>query len=173
MNEPINKINSYNLGYIDYYEKNVEPDGNCYFHCLSYYYRNTEDYYSEFRELIYELFSANIKKYVNYLPDYKEFNIPEQNTEKDIINILKLYAENIKKDKNWAGDYEIQTTSYYLNININIVYKDLNEYKNYSYYKAPSKTEDTINLLYVSNNHFILLYKRNINNGPSIIMIII
>ena len=77
---------------------------------------------------------------------------------------MKLYAENIKKDKNWAGDYEIQTTCYYLNININIVYKDIYEYKNYSYYKAPTDTEGTINLLYVSNNHFKLLYKRNTNN---------
>ena len=60
MNEPINKINSYNLAYIDYYEKNFEPDGNCYFRYLSYYYRNTEDYYSQFREF-------TSKQYLNSL----------------------------------------------------------------------------------------------------------
>ena len=77
---------------------------------------------------------------------------------------MRLYAENIKKDKNLDGDYEIQTTCYYLIININIVYKDIYEYKNYSKYKAPTDTEETINLWYVSNNHFKLLYKRNNNN---------
>ena len=59
----------------------------------------------------------------------------------------------------------IQTTVYFLDVNINILYKDSFLYKNYAYYKACNNTEETINLLFVSNNHFQILYKRNLNNN--------
>ena len=37
--------NLHYLTYMDYIEKDVEQDGNCYYRCLSYYYRNTENYH--------------------------------------------------------------------------------------------------------------------------------
>ena len=94
--------NSLGLTYLDYYPKNVKADGNCYFRCLSYYYRDTEEYYNEFRLLIYELFKANIKTFIDYPPDYKMFNKSQPKNEKEILELLNLYAEKIKEDKNWA-----------------------------------------------------------------------
>ena len=41
---------------IYYYIKNVRGDGNCYFRCISYYFRESELFYNEYRQLIYELF---------------------------------------------------------------------------------------------------------------------
>ena len=46
--------NNYDLSYEDYFIKNVKGDGNCYFLCLSYFFRETEKYYNDFRQLIYE-----------------------------------------------------------------------------------------------------------------------
>ena len=41
--------NNHDLSQLDYYEKPITGDGNCYYRCLSYYYRGTEDYHLEFR----------------------------------------------------------------------------------------------------------------------------
>ena len=43
-----------NLSYQDYIEKNIIPDGNCFFRCISYYYRQTQDAHLEFRDLLYQ-----------------------------------------------------------------------------------------------------------------------
>ena len=45
-------INTHDLSILEYYEKQITPDGNCYYRCLSYYYRGTEEYHLEFRQLI-------------------------------------------------------------------------------------------------------------------------
>ena len=37
--------NNHNLTQIEYYEKNITRDGNCYYRCLSYYLRGTEKYH--------------------------------------------------------------------------------------------------------------------------------
>ena len=45
--------NNHDLTPLDYYEKQITGDGNCYYRCLSYYYRDRENYYLEFRQLLY------------------------------------------------------------------------------------------------------------------------
>ena len=46
--------NKNNLSYLEYTEKNINPDGNCFYRCISYYYRQTKEAYPEFRTLLYE-----------------------------------------------------------------------------------------------------------------------
>ena len=51
-------IDNHNLTQIEYYdyEKNITKDINCYYRCLSYYFRGSESYHLEFRKLISEIF---------------------------------------------------------------------------------------------------------------------
>ena len=55
INEIENNYKSHDLDYMNYMEKDIEKDGNCYYQCLSYYYRNTQEYHLEFRKLISEI----------------------------------------------------------------------------------------------------------------------
>ena len=49
--------------------------------------------------MIYELFKANIKTFIDYPPDYKMFNKSEPKNENEILELLNLYAEKTKKIK--------------------------------------------------------------------------
>ena len=43
--------NNRDLSFLEYYEKQITGDGNCYYRCLSYYYRGIEDYHLELNYL--------------------------------------------------------------------------------------------------------------------------
>jgi len=135
-NKKENKIVSkskHDIEYEDYYIKNVRGDGNCYFRCISYYFRESELYYNEYRQPIYELFKENVDKFTDYVPDHEILDEPEPKTEEDILNLLKKYAETIKINGTWSGDYELAKTAYFFQININVLYKDSYNYKSYNY----------------------------------------
>lgn len=57
-----------NLSYIDYVEKENNPDGNCFFRTIGYYFREYEEYYLDFWKLLYELLSENKDKYIDIVP---------------------------------------------------------------------------------------------------------
>ena len=59
-------LNTKDLSYATYYEKNVIGDGNCFFRVISYYYRKDENYYNEFRQLISDLLVENIEKFIDF-----------------------------------------------------------------------------------------------------------
>lgn len=50
------------------------PDGNCYYRCLSYFFRNTEEFHVEYRNLISELFEENKKEFLDFLRDANILN---------------------------------------------------------------------------------------------------
>ena len=117
---PINK-ESKDLPYMDYIEIDIEKDGNCYYRCLSYYYRKTQDYHLEFRKFISEIFENNLDKFKDHYPDPNILGIPEPASEDEIIDLLNLYLEKMKQPEFYAGDQELAITSHYLNININVL----------------------------------------------------
>ena len=45
---------SQNLSCMDYIEKSITSDGNCFFRAISYYFREKEDFHLEFRQMLYE-----------------------------------------------------------------------------------------------------------------------
>ena len=47
-NEFLDDYSNKNLSYIDYVEKENNPDGNCFFRTISYYFREYEEYYLDF-----------------------------------------------------------------------------------------------------------------------------
>ena len=48
---------------------------------MSYYFRESELYYNEYRQIIYELFKENIDKFMDYVPDHEMLDEPEPKTE--------------------------------------------------------------------------------------------
>jgi len=152
---------SLDLTFSDYFEKDIEKDGNCYYRCLSYFFRKSEEFHREFRNLIYELFLENKNDFYDFLPDPGILGKKDPETEEEKIQILDEYGNNIRKDKFYAGDHELILTANYLLININVLYKDLMLYKSLNFYESPIKTEETMNILFINGNHYKLLYERN------------
>ena len=124
--------NNYDLSQLEYYEKQITGDGNCYYRCLSYYYRSTEDYHLEFRQLISELFENNLDKFISYYPDPDILGEKEPEINEEILNFLKKYSNYIKQPNVYAGDQEIALTSYFFGININVLITNY-IYFNFSY----------------------------------------
>ena len=62
-------LNSEDLSYSTFYEKNFTGGRNCFFRIISYYYRKDENYYNDFRQLIHDLFVENIEKIIDFSPD--------------------------------------------------------------------------------------------------------
>lgn len=161
INEIENNYKSHDLDYMNYMEKDIEKDGNCYYRCLSYYYRNTQEYHLEFRKLISEIFENNLDRFIDNYPDNNILGIPEPKNKEEILNLLKLYAQKMKEPDFYAGDHELILTSYYLNININVLIQDTYCYKSIYYYESPQLSNEIINLLYINGNHYQLLYNIN------------
>ena len=67
----------------------------------------------------------------------------------------------MKEPDFYAGDHELILTSYYLNININVLIQDTYCYKSIYYYESPQLSNEIINLLYINGNHYQLLYNIN------------
>ena len=49
---------------MDYFEKEIAQDGNCFFRAISYYYREDEDEHLEFRNLLYEWLKAHKEDFI-------------------------------------------------------------------------------------------------------------
>lgn len=58
-----------NLSYQDYIEKNIYPDGKCFFRCISYYYRQTEEADLVFRDLLYQWVKNNKDLFLEMIPE--------------------------------------------------------------------------------------------------------
>ena len=145
-----NFIDNKDLPLSEYYEKDVFPDGNCYYRVLSYYYRETEEFHKEFRELIYNLYINNKHMFLESVPDYEYIGLPKPKNDEDIENLLNEYGKYINTPNSYAGDIEIALTSLYFCVNINITILDNFVYKNYLYYKSNVETEENIKILYVN-----------------------
>ena len=86
----------------------IKRDGNCFFNCLSYYFRNTEQDSKEFRKIIYEYIKSNKEELLQFFP--AENNEVDEDKKKR----FEEFIENIAKDGNWSGDFEISTASTFI-----------------------------------------------------------
>ena len=110
--------------------KNIVAEGNCFYRAISYFYREKEDDYNEFRQLIFEFIENNIDIYLEYIPE-EDFCIPDE--KKDDINYInnirkdyiKRYIERGKKDGTYAGDIEISTAAKLFGANIRKYLQDI------------------------------------------------
>ena len=95
------------------------------------------------------------------MPNHTIVGLLEATYEEEKLNLLNVYANYIKTPKTYTGDIEIAATAHFLGININIVINDNFNYKSYWYYRSIQDTNETINILYINSNHFILLIRKN------------
>ncbi len=77
------------------------------------------------------------------------------------MKIFENKIDKISNDKEWAGDLAISALCLMLNLKINLYVKDNYNYKPYFSFEGSSKPNDAIDLLFVNNNHFNVLYKKN------------
>ena len=105
----------------DYVVKNITADGNCFYRSLSFYYRQTEKDFDEFRKLIISYIENNLDNYISFVAD-EEINEPDFNNYSEDIKINKKreylldYTDKAKQDKVWACYLEISTASILFNI---------------------------------------------------------
>ncbi len=152
------QVNEEGLSYNEYIEKQINPDGNCFYRAICYFYRESEEEYYEFRNLTYEYLIYNKKKFIHMIPD--EYKGKKDLTYEERMKILENKIDKIRNDKEWAGDLAISALCLMLNLKINLYVKDNYNYKLYFSFEGSSKPNGTIGLLFVNNNNFNVLYKK-------------
>ena len=136
---------------------------------MSYFYRNTEEDYKKFRELIVRYIQNNADEYIYEVAD-ANINITESDDEMSIFlkkrNFILNYAIRASNKRIYAGDIEIATTCVLFNCNIKMYilndngYKLIFEFNNKPNNENENQNIDIINILFINNNHFNLLIKR-------------
>ena len=147
-----NKILKENFNLDDIIVENVIGDGNCGFRSIALQIYNNQHNYSIVRTHIYNFLNNNKDQYSNNYMIYNNEIISADN-----------YIPLIRKDGLWMGDLEISVIHiiydcilYLFEINNNFELHLINIYGN-------DDTNDKIllNLCFVNNNHYIVLYERN------------
>jgi len=82
-------------------------------------------------------------------------------TDSEKLGILNKKIELIKVPKEWADNLEISSMSILLNIKIILYTQNNYSYQQYFEYKVDKTPSYEIKILFVSSNHFNLLYYKN------------
>ena len=78
------------MPFTTYIKKIIKGDGNCFYRCTSYYYRNSENYHLEFRNLLHEWMVEN-------KDIFKDLLLEDQNSDKD-LNYRRKHKYYTKKN---------------------------------------------------------------------------
>ena len=154
--------NSNNLElFDDYIMKEIIGDGNCFYRAICYFYRENQDEYKEFRQLIVQYIDNHPDEYISAVAD-EDIDILENDDELTIYNkkisFIKDYVQIAMNDGEFAGDLEITTACTLFNCNIKMYILVETGYKLYfSFHQDNIENIPTINILFVNNNHFNLL----------------
>lgn len=152
---------TYNLDNKDYSEVTITGDGNCFYHCLSMHIEHDENNYNYQRQLIYKY----VKKNQILLKEFFEHFDGE--TEQDFENRYNSFIDDINRDGNFAGDFEISAASLILNKEIIIYRKNVNGYEYINNFSSNNNNSDKIYLIFKNNNHFNIIMNNNINIHPN------
>ena len=173
-----NKINQKDKSLLNFIIKNIEKDGNCFYRCLSYHFRGTEEEHPEFRELITNYIINNPEEYLDFI-SFQDINLTGNENENIIFekkrNFIINYAKEASEQGEWAGDIEIGTAATLFNCNINMFSLNENGLTIYNKYNLGEDIErvnkETINILYINSNHYNLLIPKeeNLNNNNVIL----
>ena len=139
--------NTDKLAFMEYIEKNIGEDGNCFYRCLSYYYRKSENDHLEFRNILYYWLKNNKELFIDYI--LEDTNPNNTLSREERLQILIEKIEKVKIPGYWAGDLELSGISIMLNININLYIKTAYFYQRYFKFETGNPTE-TIYILYVN-----------------------
>ena len=81
------------LNYMEYIEKAIVGDGNCFYRCISYYFLETEEFHLEYRNLLYDFMTKNKHLFIDFINDT---NAEVELSENERMDILTNKIENIK-----------------------------------------------------------------------------
>ena len=139
-------------------EIEINPDGNCFYNNLSYFYTGKEVYHRFFRMLIYIYIKENEDSII--------INSPYILIDGDKNIDTDKYIENIKKDTFYAGDMELSNCIKIFDLNIAIYIKENNtdSYK-YKFLLYFSNNDDIFN----TDLYFIILIKNIMSNSSLLI----
>ena len=105
----------------DYIMKEIIGDGNCFYRAICYFYRENQDEYKEFRQLIVQYIDNHPDEYISAVAD-EDIDILENDDELTIYNkkisFIKDYVQIAMNDGEFAGDLEITTACTLFNCNI-------------------------------------------------------
>ena len=134
----------------------IVGDGNCFYRCLSFFLLSDDQYYKEIKNEIIKWIDNNKELYLDFFGEDEKNNISKENLAEEEYNYIK------QKDS-WGGYHTIEIACLVFNISIGI-YTDNgnNEYLRYSYSENSNKDAELMLLHYLNNNHFNLLYDKNI-----------
>ena len=131
-------------------------ESNCLYHCISHFLLNSENYYNDIKNEIINWIDNNRKQFNEFFGDDELHKITKEKLADDEYNYIK------KKDS-WGGfiTLEIACLIFYLSI---AVYIDNGneEYQRYSFSENKKENSELVLLEYVNNNHFNLLYDKDI-----------
>jgi len=138
--------------------KEITGDGNCFYNAISYYFHLTEEYNKEYRQIIYEICLESFEQIKEFI--HSDYDEPNANLQ-DRINKAKKYIDDIKKDGNWASDFEINKMAELMNINILCYTKNENQFKLQAVYFGTNDKKNLIPLRFINRGHFEILYPKN------------
>ena len=92
--------------------REIIPDGNCYFRCISFAVTGSEEYYNNIRQSICEYIRSNPDTIQEYLPENVQGNVE-----------LYLQTSRMELNSTWASEVEIFATAFLLQTNIYIYTK--------------------------------------------------
>ena len=107
-------------------QNKIKGDRNCFFRNLSYFYTKDENYYSFFRDNLFQYINNNKD---NIIAEYPKIEVD------DIIINTEEYIPKIKENKFYGGFFEIGQIKNLIKINIAIHKKEKQKYSNIIIYK--------------------------------------
>ena len=83
---------------VDIEKIDINPDGNCFYRCLSYFFLLNEEFYLEIKHIIIEWIENNYDKFINFFWDDEENNLTKEELAKKEFNYIKT-------NNSWGSDY--------------------------------------------------------------------
>ena len=155
----INKIdnnqgsNIFNL--LEYRQKDLGKDGNCGYRAIALQLYSNENYHNLIRKDVYDYLTLKKDNFVGFNFEYAG-NLLDANE----------YIEKVKQDDCWMVDLELSVLNLIYDTTL-LVYQKRNDgtlilLQTYGNINDPNKL--FLNLCYVNNNHYLVLYEKNNDN---------
>ena len=131
-------------------------DGNCLYRCLSLFLLGNDQFYDNIKEEIIKWIDNNRAQFNEFFGDDDIKNISKEHLAEEEYNYIK------KKDS-WGGFHTIEIACIIFKLSIGIFTDNgNNQYNRYSYSENQDPKADLMLLAYHNNNHFDLLYDKNL-----------
>ena len=134
-------------------EISIEPYGNCFYCCISYYLYKTQKNHLEIREAIFKYIKENAEEFYTFFEgnDIEELN----KLSPDLL--LEKYIKDNNKEGEYAGDIEYTAACKLLDLRIILFtkgYSGLNVFNIYTPESNKNNTYSNMYILFKNENHY-------------------